>query len=53
MWLRGILSDGPVPSADLETMAKAEGYSQDQLRGARDRLGVKPDKVGRKWMVSI
>jgi hypothetical protein len=53
LWLRGILSDGPVPSADLETMARAEGHSQDQLRGARDRLGVKTIKEGSKWMVSL
>lgn len=53
LWLRGILSDGRVPSADLETMARAEGYSQDQLRGARDRLGVKTIKEGSKWMVSL
>jgi hypothetical protein len=53
MWLKETLYDGPVPSADLETMARAEGYSQDQLRGARDRLGVKPIKEGSKWMASL
>jgi AAA domain len=53
MWLREILSDGPVPSADLFDMATAEGYSQDQLRGARDRLGVKPIKEGSKWIVRL
>lgn len=53
LWLSEILSDGPVPSADLSDMASAKGYSQDQLRGARDRLGVKPIKQGSKWMASL
>jgi AAA domain len=53
LWLRAILSDGPVPSADLEVMADAEGYSQDQLRGARKRLGVKPIRDASKWMASL
>ena len=53
LWLKEILSDGPAPSADLFAMASAEGYSQDQLRGARDRLGVKPIKEGSKWMASL
>jgi hypothetical protein len=53
LWLREILSDGPVPSADLSAMASAENYSQDQLRGTRDRLGVKPIKQGSKWMASL
>ncbi len=53
MWLSEILSDGPVPSADLEAMARAQGYSRDQLRGARERLNVTPDKVGNKWIASL
>lgn len=53
LWLKGILSDGPVPSSDLEAKARAQGYSQDQLRGARERLDVTPTKVGNKWMVSL
>jgi hypothetical protein len=53
LWLKEILSDGPVPSADLEATACAQGYSQDQLRGARDRLNAKSTKVGKKWMVSL
>ena len=53
LWLKAILSDGPVPSADLEVMADAEGYSQDQLRGAKKRLGAKPDKEGSKWVTSL
>jgi hypothetical protein len=53
LWLREILSDGPVPSADLSAMASAEGYSQDQVRGARDRLGVNPIKVGNQWLASL
>jgi len=53
LWLRETLSDGPVASADLEAMARVQGYSRDQLRGARERLNVTPDKVGKKWIASL
>jgi hypothetical protein len=53
LWLREILSDGPVPSTELLAMANAEGYSEDQLRGARDRIAKKPKRVGSKWMTSL
>jgi hypothetical protein len=53
LWLRGILSDGPVLSSDLEAMAVAQGYSPDQVRGAGDRLGAKRTKEGKKWMTSL
>jgi hypothetical protein len=53
LWLRDILSDGPVPSSDLEAMAIARGYSPDRLRGAGDRLGAKRTKVGEKWMTTL
>jgi hypothetical protein len=52
-WLSEILSDAPVPSAELEIMAEVEGYSEHQLRGARERLNVTPTKVGNQWMVSL
>jgi hypothetical protein len=53
LWLKATLSDGPLPSADLQADALAEGYSPDQLRGARKRLNVTPRRVGNKWMVSL
>lgn len=53
LWLRETLSDGPRPSADLEAMADVEGYSTDQLRGARKRLNVTPLKVGNQWLASL
>ena len=53
LWLEVELCDGPVPSAELEAKAIAEGYSPDQLRGARNRLHAKPRKVGKTWMVSL
>lgn len=53
MWLKAILSDGPMPSSDLEAMAGVQGYSRDQLRSARDRLNVKPSKVGDKWFANL
>jgi hypothetical protein len=53
LWLRGTLSDGPVSSVELEVMADVEGYSEHQLRGARERLNVTTTKVGNQWMVSL
>jgi hypothetical protein len=53
LWLRDILSDGPLPSSDLEAMAMRQGYSPDQLRGAGDRLGVKRTREGKKWTTSL
>jgi hypothetical protein len=53
LWLRDVLSDGPVSSADLEAMACTQGYSRDKLRGARERLNVTPSKVGNQWVVSL
>jgi hypothetical protein len=52
-WLKEILSEGPVPSNDLEATASVQGYSPDQLRGARTRLNVTTSKVGSQWMVSL
>ena len=53
LWLKVELHDGPVAVADLEAKALAEGYSTDQLRGARKRLNAKARKVGNKWEVSL
>lgn len=53
LWLKEILSDGPLPSTELLAIANDQGYSQDQLRGARERLGVKPIREGSKWMASL
>lgn len=53
LWLEVELHDGPVAVADLEAKALAEGYSTDQLRGARKRLNAKARKVGNKWEVSL
>jgi hypothetical protein len=53
LWLKVELFDGPVPVADLEAKALAEGYTADQLRGARKRLNAKARKVGNKWEVGL
>jgi hypothetical protein len=53
LWLKEILSDGPVPSTDLSVMANAKGYSEHQLRGARDRLKATATRDGIKWAVSL
>jgi AAA domain len=53
LWLREILSDGPVPSAELLAQANAKGYSEDQVRGACDRVGATKKRVRSKWMTSL
>jgi hypothetical protein len=53
LWLKAELSNGSVHSVDLEATALAEGYSKDQLRGARKRVDAKSRRVGDKWMVSL
>ena len=53
LWLKETLSEGPVASKDLDAMARAQGFSGDQLRGARGRLDTTPTKVASKWMVSL
>ncbi|HUB55689.1 MAG TPA: AAA family ATPase [Mycobacterium sp.] len=53
LWLQVELCDGPVLVADLEAKAAAEGYSKDQVRNARDRVGAKSRKVGNVWELSL
>lgn len=45
-WLRDALSQGAVPSSDLQKLAKVSGYSWSTIRRAQTSLGIKPKKVG-------
>ena len=53
LWLKETLADGPVLSTELSEKASAEGYSEHQLRGARERLDVEAVRIGAKWGVSL
>jgi AAA domain len=45
-WLQSFLADGKRAAADIfETGEKAEGFSKDQLKRAKTRLGVHTSKV--------
>jgi hypothetical protein len=50
-WLREVLADGPMKSADLIALADEEGYSTSQLHQSRSRLGVQKRKEGNGWVV--
>jgi putative DNA primase/helicase len=45
-WLVDLLQEGRVKQTDVRKKAKACGISDKALRTARERLGVKPQKVG-------
>lgn len=45
-WLREALEDGPIPSADMDRMARENHISIATLRRAKDRLGVESYKEG-------
>lgn len=54
-WLRDILAHGPQPAKDVFAAGKDEGYSQDQLKRAKTRVGAISDKNGYqgKWAWSM
>ena len=43
-WLRDALKDGPRPTREVQQAAKQEGISEGQLRRARERLKITPQK---------
>jgi putative DNA primase/helicase len=45
-FLEKLLSDGPVPAAQIFGDAEAHGYSKRQMQRACKRLGIKPEKIG-------
>ncbi|HPD14445.1 MAG TPA: AAA family ATPase [Planctomycetota bacterium] len=54
-WLRAVLKDGPVPSADIEEAASREGYGRNVLARAKRILGVfhEPAGLRGKWLCRL
>ncbi|WP_164470355.1 AAA family ATPase [Corynebacterium pseudopelargi] len=48
-WLREALTPGAVRSKTLFEDAKGAGWSQDQIKRAKIRLGIKADRDGHGW----
>jgi hypothetical protein len=49
-----MLSSGPVPSSEILTQARAQGFSERTLRRARKMLAVKAYKtIDKMWMWSM
>ena len=45
-FLEQVLSDGPVDQTEIVRLGKEAGYSEKNLRTAREKLGVTPKKEG-------
>lgn len=45
-FLQQALSDGPVDQTEIVRLGKEAGYTEKNLRTAREKLGVKPTRVG-------
>jgi hypothetical protein len=45
-WLREVLADGPVKAPEVQKQARQAGISDNALRRARERLGIKPVRRG-------
>lgn len=56
-WLRGKLTAGPQPSADIEAEGKALGYSESTINRARKHLRIRATKArrGRRpgWLLEL
>jgi hypothetical protein len=54
-WLRDLLASGPVKALEVYRAADAAGYSKDQARRAKKRLGVSARKDGLEgpWLWSL
>jgi hypothetical protein len=46
VFLRRVLADGPMPSAELLKLARQEGFSAGTLHRAKQRIGVVSEKPG-------
>ena len=45
-WLRDVLSDGPVPSAEIKERAKADGFGWRSIESAKTRIGAVATREG-------
>ena len=52
-FLRDILAEGPKSVKEIEAETKAAGLSLRTVRRAKDRLGIKPTKSGRRLELGI
>ena len=54
-WLKKVLSQGAVPSKDLDHAAECEGFGRNVLRRAKAALGVNSyvEGVGSPWLCSL
>jgi len=52
-WLREVLANGPLASAELEERARARGIAERTLKRARERVGVLREKRGKTWFASL
>ena len=54
-WLRETLTEGPKPATEISELAASESISKKTLRRAREKLGIKPVKLGMNngWMWSL
>ena len=56
-WLKDLLATGPRPAKEVMTEGKEAGFTEKQIRTARERLGIKPERHGYgkdgKWLWSL
>ena len=45
-FLRSFLADGPKTEREVMKAAKAQGFTKDQVKRARSRVGIKSEKLG-------
>ncbi len=45
-WLREILSSGPMKASEVQKQARQAGIGDKPLRGAREKIGIKPKREG-------
>lgn len=45
VWLRAVLSDGPLKAVEIQLQARESGIRDKALRRAREKLGIKPKKL--------
>ena len=56
--VKHLLADGPMTSTELAQICQEAGFSESTLRNAKDKLGIKPERIGGiaadgGWQVSM
>jgi hypothetical protein len=52
-WLASLLSAGPVKVREIAAAAQAAGMSMRTVERAKQRLGIKADRLGKGWCWSL